>query len=82
MSFTLVYGAEHYVTDCIAGALAAWGVHVAANRVERWRTGKRAPDTLGSPSEDPLESSCPPTPMPTPVLPHGEQAPATTPSST
>lgn len=82
MTFTLVYGAEHYVTDCIAGALAAWGVHVAANRVERWRTGKRAPDTLGSPSEDPLESSCPPTPMPTPVLPHGEQAPATTPSST
>ena len=37
MMFSLAYGGEHYVTDGIAGALAAWLVHATANRIERWQ---------------------------------------------
>jgi hypothetical protein len=63
MTFTLVYAGEHYVSDCIAGALAAVLVHVIANRIERRRRRAGAVDTLGDehapvPS---LETQCPPT---------------------
>lgn len=37
MMFSLAYAGEHYVSDGIAGALAAWIVHWMANRFERWR---------------------------------------------
>jgi hypothetical protein len=70
MAFALVYSAEHYVVDCVAGWLAAAAVHLAANRVERGRRRNRT-DTLGrSPSlgVDP----CPPMYL----------QPETTPSST
>jgi hypothetical protein len=70
--FSLAYSAEHFVADGIAGALAAWLVHIVANRTERWRTDRRRPDTLESPAEPTQESSCPPT----------HPLPATTPSST
>ena len=79
MVFSLVYPAEHYVSDCIAGALAAWLIHALANRVERRRKSPAGPDTLESSSQEPSsatsepqESQCPPTRPP----------PATTPSST
>ncbi len=75
MMFSLAYAGEHYVADGIAGALAAWLVHWVANRIERWRKGRRRADTLDSsaPPPDPTqESSCPPT----------HPLPATTPSST
>jgi len=71
MMFSLAYGAEHYVADGIAGALAAWLVHSVATRIERWRGRSREPDILESPPESTLETPCPPTPPP----------PATTPSS-
>jgi len=35
MTFTLVYTAEHYVADAIAGAAAAFLIHWVAGRVER-----------------------------------------------
>lgn len=73
MTFSLTYSAEHFVADCIAGALLAVLVHLAANRIERWRNGRRGADTLGGPQPDPTqESSCPPSPP----------LPETTPSST
>ncbi|MEO9138011.1 MAG: phosphatase PAP2 family protein, partial [Jatrophihabitans sp.] len=73
MTFSLVYSAEHFVADCLAGVLAATLVHLGANRIERWRTAARALDTLDGPQEPPVtqESECPP---PRPL-------PATTPSS-
>jgi hypothetical protein len=71
MMFRLCYGAEHYVSDGIAGALAAWLVHWAAGRVERRRKPAASPDILESPRRSTLESPCPPTVQP----------PATTPSS-
>jgi hypothetical protein len=46
MTFSLVYSAEHYVTDCIAGALSAVLITVLANRVERWRRRSGRADTL------------------------------------
>lgn len=72
MMFSLAYGAEHYVSDGIAGALAAWFVHSVATRIERWRADRRRPDIVESPPDSTLETPCPPTPPP----------PATTPSST
>jgi hypothetical protein len=39
MTFSLVYSAEHYVADCIAGALAAALISVIAGRIERRRSG-------------------------------------------
>jgi membrane-associated phospholipid phosphatase len=37
MTFALVYGAEHYVVDCIAGWVYAAVVFVGVNRVfDRW----------------------------------------------
>ncbi|MDQ2796525.1 MAG: phosphatase PAP2 family protein [Actinomycetota bacterium] len=72
MTFSLVYSGEHYLVDCVAGAMAAFGVHYAAGRVERWRKRGRGPDTLDSPPGTSQESPCPP------VRPQ----PETTPSST
>jgi membrane-associated phospholipid phosphatase len=72
MMFSLAYGAEHYVSDGIAGALAAGFVHWAAGRIERRRSARRGPDILEAPPGTTLETSCPPTPPP----------PVTTPSST
>ena len=46
MTFSLVYTAEHYVADCLAGALLAFGVHRLGNRIERRRSPDPAPDTL------------------------------------
>lgn len=77
MTFSLTYAGEHYVADCIAGALAAVLIHVLANRIERWRKHRHAPDTLGSSSESTQESPCPPNrPLPT------TRSNATMPSST
>jgi hypothetical protein len=52
MMFSLAYTGEHYVADGIAGALAAGLVHVAANRLERWRERRR-------PEPVPVESAVP-----------------------
>lgn len=46
MTFSLVYAGEHYIADCLAGALLAMLVHLGANRIERRRGRKRSPDTL------------------------------------
>ncbi len=76
MMFGLAYAGEHYVTDGIAGALAAWLVHRTATRIERRRTERPPADTLESQSarDDPQETQCPPPRPP-------ETQPATTPSS-
>jgi hypothetical protein len=71
MTFSLVYSGEHYLTDCIAGALCAFGINYLANRIERWRMRTRAPDTLDTPPEPSRETPCPPT----------HSVPETTPSS-
>ena len=71
MAFCLVYSAEHYVSDILAGWLLALGVHLAANRVERWRASRTSPDSLELSSRPNQESACPPIPSP----------PETTPSS-
>jgi hypothetical protein len=81
MVFSLVYPAEHYVSDCIAGALAAWLIHVLANRVECRRKSRAGPDTLDSSSLSQQESQCPPTSL-APAVPNRGLPPATTPSST
>ena len=41
MAFTLVYTGEHYVLDCVAGALYALAVHYG---VRRWEHGRAAGD--------------------------------------
>lgn len=46
MTFSLVYSGEHFVSDCLAGVLVALLVHLGANRIERWRKHRPAPDTL------------------------------------
>jgi hypothetical protein len=69
MSFSLVYAGEHYLADCIAGALAAALIHWIGTRIERrWRKRRTPLDTLdgpsapdqATPSEPALESTCPP----------------------
>jgi hypothetical protein len=82
MTFTLVYSAEHYVTDAIAGAAAAFFVNWVAGRIENRIATRRAPDTLEPPSEQQLESPCPPTSIPHPGLPPDPPQLVTTPSST
>jgi membrane-associated phospholipid phosphatase len=42
MGYTLVYCGEHYVLDLVVGAAYAVGVHLALNRWEARRAGKRA----------------------------------------
>jgi len=67
MIFSLAYAGEHYLADGIAGAICAFLVHWAANRIERWHRARRekaaspAADTLEAPPEATLESECPPT---------------------
>jgi hypothetical protein len=63
MTFSLVYSGEHYLSDCLAGALAAVLVCFVAGRVERWRKNAHAVDTLDDEQapEPSLESQCPPT---------------------
>jgi hypothetical protein len=79
MGFTLVYAAEHYLADCLAGWAAAAAVHVAADRVERRRRFRRL-DTLGqSPSSG--VRSCPPIP-PQPATTLSSTSPSAAVSST
>jgi hypothetical protein len=61
MAFALVYSAEHYVVDCIAGWLVAAAVHACANRIERGRRST-PPDTLGQ-SPTLGVDLCPPMPL-------------------
>jgi hypothetical protein len=82
MMFSLAYGADHYVTDGIAGALCAWLVHWLAGRVERWLKARRPPDTLEPPSDSTLESPCPPNPPLPARTPTPGRPPETMPSST
>lgn len=49
MTLSLVYTGEHYVIDCLLGALAALLVHVVAGRVERRRAAVGPLVTLGTP---------------------------------
>lgn len=67
MTFSLAYSAEHYVADCIAGALLAWAVHSAANWIERRRAAAKTLDTLDTPPPGSTqESLCPSKPGTTP----------------
>lgn len=59
MTFSLVYSGEHYLTDCVAGALLAWGVHALFVRYERRRMRAEPVDTLEAPPEPMLEQACP-----------------------
>ena len=63
MMVALAYGAEHYVSDVLAGWLCAALVCVAWNRIERWWAKRKAPaDTLDTPPQDPEGAeTCPPT---------------------
>jgi membrane-associated phospholipid phosphatase len=75
MAFSLVYTAEHYLSDVLAGWLAAALACLAAARIERRRSAVASPDTLDAPTEKTVENPCPPTEVPA-------QPPATTRSST
>jgi membrane-associated phospholipid phosphatase len=72
MGVALVYSAEHYVSDILAGWLCAVLVSWAFDRLERRQRQRKPPDTLDGPTPQPtasrMENPCPPT--------------ATTPSST
>lgn len=60
MTSSLVYAAEHYVVDCVAGALVAWLVYAVAGRIEGRYMQRRRPlaraDTLDSHTEPMLET--------------------------
>ncbi len=73
MAFTLVYTAEHFLADVLAGWLFAALISLGADRVERWwaRRGAVA-DILEAPPVDVVENPCPPKQL----------LPETTPSST
>jgi membrane-associated phospholipid phosphatase len=83
MTFSLVYSGEHYVTDAIAGAGAAFLIHYLAGRIERsWGQRKEGDDSVdildeSDPRQPLMEYPCPPTSQPP-----QPQLPATTPSST
>jgi hypothetical protein len=78
MAFSLMYSAEHYFADILAGWLLAALIHFGANRVERWRNARMQPDTLEPepqqvlPSNPAVETQCQP----------NDPLPETTPSST
>jgi hypothetical protein len=83
MAFCLVYSAEHYVSDVLAGWLLAIVVHLVAGRIERRRAAGRAPDTLKAPPRARHAPSAAPPDEPTletPCLPT-TSVPETTPSS-
>jgi PAP2 superfamily len=86
MAFTLVFTAEHFFADILAGWLAAVLVSVVAARIERRLSARRRPDTLDSPTVTPGEDSpWPPTSPLTalpPALPRSGLPPETTRSST
>lgn len=56
MAIALVYAAEHYVSDILAGWLCAVLVSVAFDRFERRRAARTAADTLDGPDLAPTES--------------------------
>jgi membrane-associated phospholipid phosphatase len=72
MAFSLIYSAEHYLIDILAGWVMAVLVHLGYGRLERWlarRRNRATPvDTLVAQSPTAMEHQWPPT--------------ATTPSST
>lgn len=68
MAFSLIYSAEHYLADVLAGWVMAVFVHLGFNRLERRRGQLRAADTLVAKSPTVMEFPWPPI--------------ATTPSST
>ncbi len=63
MAFALVYTAEHYVADILAGWLLAVVVTVGFDRLERRRSRSAPPDTLDAhpPTASRMENPCPPT---------------------
>ncbi|MGN6606349.1 MAG: phosphatase PAP2 family protein [Jatrophihabitans sp.] len=90
MAFTLVYTAEHYVTDCLLGAATAFALHAAADRVERRIAARRAgPGTPPGAAQRTDEVAAPDT-LDTPIAEPPQESscpplpsvPATTPSST
>jgi membrane-associated phospholipid phosphatase len=68
MAFTLIYSAEHYLVDVLAGWVMAVFVHLGFNRLERRRKRARTADTLVTQLPTAMEQQWPPI--------------ATTPSST
>jgi hypothetical protein len=60
MAFSLVYSAEHYVVDILAGWLLAVVVSIAFGRLERRRSRSPAVDTLEVQSLTAMESAWPP----------------------
>ncbi len=84
MTFSLAYSAEHYVSDQLAGWLCAALVCVLAARIEELRQRRRqrlmaeqAADTLEAPSDQIVESPCPPT-QPLPAAPPTTVMPSST----
>jgi membrane-associated phospholipid phosphatase len=77
MAFTLVYTAEHFVTDVLAGWLGAVLVCLVADRLERRRKRRPTTDTLEAPTEQNVENPCPPTNQP-PSTPPGAMTPSST----
>jgi hypothetical protein len=62
MAFALVYSAEHYVADILAGWLLAFAVMAFYGWLERRKSASRAPDTLNATNQQPvMESPCPAT---------------------
>lgn len=66
MGFALVYSAEHYLSDILAGWLRAFAVAAAFAYVEHRRKGAAPVDTLDEPPRrpaptSPMENPCPPT---------------------
>ena len=59
MTFSLAYSGEHYVVDCLTGALLAVLVHLGAGRIERRRSRRAERRTerrkADSPAPDTLE---------------------------
>lgn len=68
MAFSLIYSAEHYLVDILAGWVMAVFVHLGFDRLERRRSQRAAADILVAQSPTVMEYPWPPT--------------ATTPSST
>jgi membrane-associated phospholipid phosphatase len=88
MAFCLVYSAEHYVSDVLAGWLLAVVVTLVAGRIERKRAARLAPDTLNTlpparrdaPPAAPTDEHLDEPTLETPCLPM-TSVPETTPSS-
>jgi membrane-associated phospholipid phosphatase len=72
MTFSLVYSGEHYLIDCIAGAITAALVSLAADRIERARASKRA--TRMPPGAGAKDSDGPCVDVVEPCSPEGRRA--------